>query len=318
MPSFTDILEQVEKSINRFNRRIPSTQKEMLAAIEEDLRALELKDGSIKATVKNLSLIARIKNRITKIIVTDDYKAEVKHFAEAFNDITKLQNQYWKAVESTFKPRPLLRKIKNMAVEDTVAKLTEAGIGVNIGDKITDILRTSITGGGSYKSLTGQLREYLTTTNTPGGLEKYAKQITTDSLNQYNAQYTQVVSSDLGFEWYKYDNTDIETTRPFCDAMTDIKYFHVSEIPALLRAEGLTYVNKKGVRVQVPIYPRTGLPHGMIPGTNASNFLVRRGGYKCGHQCRPVSEELVPEDIKVRVKATPAYIRWKILSNNRS
>lgn len=310
MTRYEDILKAVEAAVTRFNKRIPAAQKSMLDAIEEDLRGLELNGSSIKATVKNMNLITRIKNRMTRILLSDQYENDVKEFTSAFNDVTRLQNEYWKSVEPTFKPRPLLREIKKAAVNDTVAKLTEAGIGVNIGDKVADILRTSITGGGSYASLADQLRQHLTSTNTPGALEKYAKQITTDALNQYNAQYTQTVSSDLGYEWFKYDNTDIETTRPFCDAMTDIKYFHISQVPALLRAEGLTYVNKKGDRVPVPIYRTTGLPHGMIAGTDASNFFVRRGGYNCGHQIRPVLGAIVPDDIKAKVMATPEYIRW--------
>lgn len=311
MPQFDDILSLIEKSVNRFNRRIPATQKDMLAAIEEDLRSLDLQDGRIKATVKNLSLIARIKNRMTKIILTDDYKAEVKHFAEAFNDVTKLQNDYWKQVESTFKPFPLLREIKNITIEDTVNKLLDSGINANVADPIADILRTNITTGGSYKDLTDQLRQSLTDTDTQGLLSKYAKTLTVDSINTYNAQYTQTVSSDLGFSWYKYTGTDITTTRPICDALTDRPFFHVSEIPSILRAEGLTYVNKKGERVPVPIYNRTGLPHGMKEGTNESNFLINRGGWNCGHQCRPVSEGLVPQADKDRVFGTLGYIRWR-------
>lgn len=311
MPDFSDILSQIEKSINKFNRRIPATQKDMLAGIEDELRGLDLQDGKIKATVRNLSKIASIKNRMRKIILTDDYKAEVKQFARVFEEIETLQNQYWKQVETTYKPKAILKEIKNITIEDTVGKLMDQGIDANLVDPISDILRTNITAGGSYRSLSDQLREMMTETETPGALQKYAKQITTDSVNQYNAQYTQTVSSDLGFEWYKYSNTDIETTRPFCDALTDRPWFHVSEIPALLKAQGLTYVNRKGQRVPVPIYRKTGLPHGMIPGTDASNFLIRRGGYQCGHQCRPVSEGLVPIEERNRVYATVEYQRWK-------
>jgi hypothetical protein len=143
-------------------------------------------------------------------------------------------------------------------------------------------------------------------------MEKYVGQITTDAINQYSNQYTQIVSGDIGYEWFKYDNTDILTTRPFCDAMTDRPYFHISEVPALLRAEGLTYLNKKtGKREPVMIYEKTGLPSGMIPGTDASNFFIRRGGYRCGHSIRPINERQVPQADKDRVFATSAYISWK-------
>src|ERR1051325_2749372 len=312
MADFSDILEKINESISNMNKRIPSIQKDIYDSLQEDLRNLDLQDGRIKATVKNLSLINSSKNKLNLIILTPEYKAQVKDFASSFNEITTLQNEYWRGIEKQFKTKPLLQAIKEQAISDTVAKLTETGIGANIADPIADILRTNITTGGSYKVLTEQLRENLVNTQTPGTMEKYIGTITTDAVNQYSNQYTQIVSNDLGYEWFKYDNTDILTTRPFCDALTDRPYFHISEVPALLRAEGLTYLNKKtGKREPVMIYEKTGLPSGMIPGTDASNFFIRRGGYRCGHSIRPMNERQVPQADKDRVFATSAYKAWK-------
>lgn len=311
MAVFDDILKQINFSVTKFNRRIPNIQKQVLQEVELAIRKLELtKDNKIKTTVKNILVIKNIKDKILKLVLTEDYKREVKDFKDVFNQLQNLQNNYWKSIDQRYKPSSILNEVKKVAIEDTVKKLTEVGIGANIGDPITDILRTNVTTGGSINALTDQLRESLTTTKTPGALERYTKQITTDSVNQFNAQYTHIVASDLGYVWFKYDNTDIETTRPFCDAMTDQPYFHISEIPNILKAIGLTYVNKKGERVPVPLYAKTGLPHGMIPGTNESNFFVLRGGYNCGHQIRPTNEKLVPQDVKDRVFASPAYVRW--------
>lgn len=312
MADFNDILEKINDSISNMNKRVPSIQKDIYDSLQDDLRKLDLQNGQIKATVKNLSLINSIKNKLNKIILTPEYKQQVKEFARSFNEITSLQNDYWRAIDKEFKPKPLLKAIREQAITDTVSKLTEAGIGANIAEPIADILRTNITTGGSYKALTEQLRENLVNTQTPGTMEKYIGQITTDAVNQYSNQFTQVVSSDLGFEWFKYDNTDILTTRHFCDAMTDRPYFHISEVPALLRAEGLTYLDKKTGKLQpVEIYEKTGLPYGMIPGTDASNFFIRRGGYRCGHSIRPVNQRQVPEADKDRVFVTSAYIAWK-------
>lgn len=303
-------MKKISQAINKFNRSIPKSQRKIYEGIIEQVNRLELyADGKIRPTVKNLSILASIKAKINRVVLTDDYKQEVRDFAKAFNDVTKLQNEYWKSLESSFKPRPLLKEIRKQAITDVVGKLTEAGIGANVSDRVIDILRTNITSGGSYRELTAQLRDGLLNTEQKGYLDKYAKQVTVDSLNQYSAQYSQVVTSDLAYEWFKYDNTDIETTRPFCDAMTDQPYFHISEIPRILRAEGLYYF-KDGVKTKVPLYDKTGLPHGMIPGTNAENFFIRRGGYQCGHQIRPVNERQVPGEVKDRVFATPEYQRW--------
>lgn len=312
---YEDILKRINQALKKFSRSIPTAQRSIYDAIIEEVNRLELTtDGKIRPTVKNLSVLNSIRNKINRVVLTDEYKQEVKDFAKAFNDITRLQNEYWRTVEKEFTPRPLLKEIRKMAITDVVSKLTEAGIGANVSDRIIDILRTNITTGGSYKDLAAQLRDGLLNTGQQGYLERYAKQVTVDSINQYNAQYTQIVSSDLGYTWFKYDNTDIETTRPFCDAMTDQPYFHISQVPDLLAAKDLYYL-KDGVRTKVPIYEKTGLPHGLIAGTNAENFFVRRGGYNCGHQIRPVAERQVPVEIMDRVKATPGYQAWATLNS---
>jgi hypothetical protein len=317
MPEFSDILKEIDRAINRFNKRIPAAQKAMYNELVGELKRLDLNGDKIKTTVANLKVIQGIKNKLTRLILTDDYLSDVKEFVKSFNEIAKLQNQYWKGIESTFKPKPLLREIRQQAIADTVKQLTEAGIGANISDRISDILRTNITSGGSYKSLNSQLLESLTDTEKSDGLlTKYSKQITTDAINQYSAQYTEAVSSGLDFEWYAYQGTEIKTSREFCQAMVEgRRYFHISEVPALLRAEGLEFKdNYDGQIKKVRINPRTNLPFGFIEGTNAANFFIRRGGYKCLHQPRPVPERNVPLDVRDRVYNTLAYQRWK--SNN--
>lgn len=277
------------------------------------LRRLDLdSNNNIKSTVANLKIIGSLRSKLLGIILNDEYVKDVREYIKSFNTITTLQNDYWKSIEPKFKPRAILKEIRKQSIQDTVTKLTEAGIGTNIADSLTDILRQNITSGGSYKQLEQQLRDSIMNNRTGKGLlEKYTEQITTDAVNQYSAQYTQTVSEDLGAEWFQYQGSDIKTTRCFCDAMTDSpnNYFHISEVPRILKAEGL-YCNEG--RDKVTLYDRTNLPHGMIAGTDPSNFFIRRGGYNCGHQIRPVlRESTVPLDIRLRVQATSAYRLWK-------
>src|SRR5688572_23014445 len=180
------VLKKISQAIKKFNKSIPASQRAMYEAIVEEVNRLELySDGKIRPTVKNISVLASIKAKINRIVLTDEYKQEVKEFAKAFNDVAKLQNEYWKSLESNFKPRPLLKEIRKQAITDVVGKLTEAGIGANVSDRIVDILRTNITTCGSYKELLSQLRDGLLNTEQKGYLDRYAKQVTVDSLNQY-------------------------------------------------------------------------------------------------------------------------------------
>ena len=249
MADFKDILSRIKQAINSFNGSMPAAQKEMYGEISAELKRLDTNGDKIKVTVANLKIVNSIKNKLTGLLLTDKYIGNVKEFAGAFNDITRLQNEYWTAAESTFKPKTLLKEIKAQAIGETVAQLTEAGIGSSVSNEIGEILNSQIKSGGSYKQLQAQLLESLTDTQKSDGIvTRYARQITTDAVNQYSAQYTNAVSADLGYEWFAYQGSDIVTTRPFCDAMTDLRYFHISEVPRLLRAEDL-YYTKDGIHI---------------------------------------------------------------------
>lgn len=305
MANFDDILKAISSAVDDFQKTIPANQKDMLAQVEAEVKKLDTTStGVIKASVSNLKLIAKIKADLKNLVLTDKYLQSVTDFVDTYNTISTLQNEYWASIVTEFKPNQVLKEIRVQAIADTVNSLTEQGIGPTISEDIAGILQTNITSGGSYRDLTDQLRTALTDSEgNPGLLSKYAKQITVDAVNQYSAQYMQAVTAKFSFEWFAYTGADIVTSRPFCLAVTEFTYFHVSEIPALLAARGLYYTTvKTKERLAVPIYDKTGLPQGMYEGTNPANFRTLRGGYWCGHQVRPVFESQVPQAIKDRVK----------------
>jgi hypothetical protein len=315
MATFKQIIETIDKAVKKFNKNIPAAQRGIYEALQEELRKLDLNGDQIKPTVKNLSIIARIKAKINKVILTDEYVDQVKEFVRTFNEIAKLQNDYWRSIERTFKPKPLLKAIRQQAITDTTNNLLESGLDANVAEPIRSILQSNITTGGSMKELEAQLRESLLNTETSGTLDRYAKTITTTSINSYSAQYTQIVSNDLGFTWYRYANTLIKTSREFCKAMRrpENQYFHVSMIPSLLKAEGL-FFKEDGEEVPVRINPKTDLPYGFLQGTNEATFLVNRAGWNCGHQAQPISEGLVPKEIRDKIMQRPDYQRWAELN----
>lgn len=317
MASLQEIQEFINKSIIDFDRSIPELQRTLYSKLNDEIRKLDLNpDGTIETSVDNIRLLGTVKGQLDAIILNKDYTDQVSNFINAFQQVSILQAGYWKQVEAKFKPTALLDEIKKQSVNATLNSLTDSGVSANISEAITDVLQSNIGAGGSIKQLEGQLKTMLTNGPAEDGLLlKYTRQITTDSLNQYSANYTKIVSDDLGFEWYGYRGSDIKTSRPFCLAMTQtpgLRYFHVSQVPNLLKAVDLYYTDQKtGKKTKVPLYQKTHLPQGMPAGENVQNFFILRGGYNCGHQIGPVSQSLVPEDIKQTVYATLDYIQWK-------
>lgn len=286
------ILDQIDSAINRFQKNIPGIQQGLFDTLLEQMKDLSVQGGKVLNSVQNLKLVMAIKNKLERLIVSEGYKEDVKDFIKAFDALDNLHTQYFAAFNQKFKPSKTLPLIKNAAVDKTLNDLLGQGLQSNVVDKIHDVLLQNITVGGSYASLTEQLRNSILTNETGEGvLERYSKTITTDAINQYSAQYHDTLAQDLNFNWGRYVGSNIKTTREFCDRLTAKEWVHRSELPDILKGHidgHKCKLNKKG------------LPLGMIPGTTVDNFKIRRGGYNCGHQFFWVPDSAVPENIKAK------------------
>lgn len=291
------LLDTLDKAVADFNKSIPGIQKQIAAEIDLLVKDLDITGDTIKSNVKNLRRIAAFKDKIQSIIQNSDYPDKVNDFVKAFEQVAVLQNQYFTKLTGDFTPMKILDEIKMQSIDSAIESLTEAGLNANLINPIHDILLKNVTTGGSYSELSNQLRDFIVTNeNGDGRLERYTKQITTDSLNQYSRQYSNLVANDLGLDWFMYDGSIIKTSRAFCEACVKKKYIHRSEFPKLLKGDFPEFKEEKGT-----IYEKTGLPDGMIAGTNTANFPVYAGGYNCNHQLIPVSDVVVPNNVKSKI-----------------
>lgn len=291
----------VEDSAKNFNDKTPSLQQRVYDEIVLLLKDLDLKGDRLATTVKNIRAIGDINRKLEKIIFDEGYKDQVKDFLKVYSEIAQAQNQYFKSVEEKFKPTAVLQAIREQSVDSTLNGLTEAGLTANVIDPIKNILQKSITTGGSYKELSETLRVNLIDDQTGDGLmTRYLKTYTTTSVAQYSRNYSQTVAEGLQFAWYRYVGSNIETTRCFCRAMTEKEYFHKSEIPALLKGDFAEFEDK-----ECGINRKTGLPEGMINGTNIANFMTYAGGWNCQHSIFPVPPSAVPQELRDKFKAAP-------------
>lgn len=296
MPTESEIIKEllstIDSSIEQFNKSMPGIQSDILSSILELSKELTMPARSVKQQVANLQLIGKIKYKINDLVLSPEYISNVKTFAKSFDKVTSIQNKYFnKIVADDYASKTLLKEIKISYIDNAIESLTEAGIDT-ISSNIKDILLRNVTSGGSYSSMVKEVSGYLT--DGEGELTKYARQITTDALNQYSASYTKAVTDDLGLTWFRYVGSLISTSRPFCKELVAKDYVHKSELPTIVKG----VIDGK----QVPL-GKNGLPSGMIEGTTAQNFMVNRGGWRCQHQLYPVSEFSVPQELRDKFKS---------------
>ena len=285
------IVSKIDSAIDDFNEGIPSVQREIDSEIRLLIKSLDMNGKFIKNSVQNIRLLSKLRSKIESIVLNDSYKKKVEQFAQTFNTVATLQNLYFTSLDKRFTPNKILGAIKEDAISATVRSLTEGGINANLTSGIEDILRTYIRNGGEYVDLVDRMKTFISgNNNVPGYLTRYARQVTIDSIQQYNAAYNHAISAELDYEWYMYIGSNITTTRDFCDKMTKKKYFHKSEIPEILKGR----IDGQQVRIN----PKTDLWYGAYEDTSEKNFNDRRGGYQCRHQIYAVASTIVPIELK--------------------
>jgi hypothetical protein len=288
------VLDAVDNGLIDFNEAIPAIQEQIYRRLLRFQKELIVQGDTITNSARNIKLLSDLKTDLESIILDDtDYLESVTKLGKLYEKVDTLNNNYFKALEKKFKPPKVLEAIRKQSVTLMVESMTESGLNTSLITPIREMIMTYTTTGGSYSKMTKELNNFINgTPEIDGALVKYTKQIATDSINQYTATVNSVISSDLGWEWYRYVGSNIKTTRTFCKALTQKQYYHISELPKIIKGNFEEFKAMKG-----QIYERTGLPQGMYEDTNTSNFPVYRGGYNCGHQAYPIPTSLVPKNI---------------------
>lgn len=303
MSSIGTIIKTIEDAVDRLSKSAATKQQPLFRSVLTMLKDLDTKGDNILNNLNNLKRIYKIQTSIEKIIIDKKYTDELTTFANAYKDVSDLQHEYFKQFNANFKPKDTLKIIRKTAIEATINGLTSVGLEVGVTDGIKAILLRNIREGGSYAALTDQLRNHILSNDTgEGALEKYTRTYATTAINQFSAEYNKAISDDLGLEWYAYDGSLLTTSRPFCIKCVDKKYIHLSEFDEILKGHfdsGDIALDKK-----------TGLPNGLMEGTNKNNLIRRRGGFNCGHQMIAVSNIIVPQAIKDAVYSSSDYKSW--------
>lgn len=260
---------------DRFFKRVNKAQLQVLDEVIALMNKLDVKDGLIKMTQKNLRIADEINSKLEEVFIGSDYDEAVTQFASEFNTQRDLNVDYFKEAFPEFKPTKLqdeiFKQTKKQAISELAASTPETGFLQGIKNIIND----NVQAGASFKEAVKGLREYATGDGViDGKLLKYSKQIAYDSMATSDRAFTSAVADELGSEWFLYAGGEIETTREFCRERHE-KYFHYLEVESWAALEW----------------------DGKNPTTNKQTIFMFAGGFFCRHSILPVSVFSVPKDV---------------------
>ena len=291
--TFKETRDTIDLFKNRFQKNVGTRQNAMWSTIFKSIKNLETDEaGNIIPNNKNLKLLRTLRGNVKKSIITPKYKKDLKRFLGGFDELKSINDTYYKTIAAgTLNAnKQVFNEVKNFSIDATKNSLLDSGITQEIIKPVENILSQNVTSGGSFQDLTESLRkDILGDSKTLGKLERYASQITTDSLNQFNANYNQTVSQDLKLEFYFYNGAVKETSRDYCVGMIR---------GGELGLSGGRYYHKKEVEQSASLQWA-----GKIPGTNSSSIFINRGGFNCGHQWLAVDTLAVPKSARDRAQS---------------
>ena len=299
MAGIKDIIATQEKAAANFDKAVETSEKKIFDEVVLLIKDLETTPkGNIKTSISNLKRVQKIRTQLSKIANNKEYLKAVADLVGSFDKIYQQQLAFYAKKNQSTRSAEKKKLVQTIARENTIESLSGAGLATNVLDQLDNMLVKAVTTGAKFSDLQDELHAYLVTdSKSQGALAKYAKTYAVTALSQYAGQNNKLFTEDLGTEWFEYVGSEIETTRPLCNALIKKRYIHKSEIPEILK--GHIHI-EGGEDIDVEIYPKTKLPYGMIEGTNADNFQVNVGGWNCRHQLIPVADAAVPENIRAK------------------
>ena len=307
MADFKDVIDTLDKAADGFGNIANAEQKKIYEEVVTLAKDLETDvQGKVKQTITNLKRLNQIKAKLAALSKDKEWVAGIGKFVKYFDILQRQQNAYFSTAfpqltlgESAKKRNEMMKQI---AVNNTIEALMGDGLKANVTDKLNDILLRGVTSGAKWADLQQELRDHLMgKEGGQGAFARYATTYATTALSQYTGQHNQLLTKDLGLEWFMYVGSNIETTREFCEVLTKKKWIHKSEIPTILQGK---IDMPDGEVVEVAIYEKTGLPKGMIADTTPDNFQCNCGGWNCRHQLIPVADAVVPKSVRDRIAFT--------------
>lgn len=296
------ISKEIDKAIDGYAKTLNEFERAVFDAVFENLHNLKVKNGRIVTSVGNLKKINAIKQTLRSLVDGKDYLKGLEVFLQYFDKVSIAQDAYLThAFADKFRDsttdQAKRAEFKRIAVDNTIQRLSGAGLYAELSSKLGDILLRAVTTGAKISDLTRELDVFLIGEDKvkEGYVSRYAKTYATTALTQFTGNNNKLITDQVETDWFMYVGSNIDTTRPICLLLTEKRYIHKSEIPDILKG--------KVDGVKCLCSPTTGLPQGMIEGTTPENFQVNVGGWNCRHQLVPVSPLVVPKRIRARFES---------------
>lgn len=243
-------------------------QEKVYEAILELINQFEITDGRF-VTNQALSRRIMVLERKIKAILGDIYSPSILDYLPIYRTAEERNIALQEAYNGISVPQSLIGPARKTLYEQASWYLQE-GLADAYIQPAKYLVMQQVTRGMSLKDTKkvlqkwheGELPQALNNGRQTPNLQKYATQVSRDTLYQYYGAVNELIATEYELTSFVYTGDVIEDSRPLCRHLVSLRRkIALDEMGKLLKQ----------------------YPQGLYPGTNERNFLQLRGGYSCRH-----------------------------------
>lgn len=282
-----DYTKLINQAPNRFYNSVSSVEEKLLNELLTFILSFRIKDGKFASRIENQRLLIQIEQKLARIWSKSGIKDSLFDFLQDYDLANKLSKQFYRETLRAPEQKDITRIFKDSRPNKKriVDKLTNRllnfdFVSLNAFDTIQDDIYNAIVFKENVEDLTSRIRKTIISTegnNSP--ILKYVRQISNDSLLQYERSLHAQMQQEFDLDGFVFANSVIKTSRQACVWMS------TGTGPL------------KDLAIRPGVYKWSDIPEiynivkgtdGFDPKTTEQTYVIIVNGFGCRHVILPI------------------------------
>ena len=245
--------------------------KEILAIFEN----VTITNGKLSTNEKTDDFLLSLDRRISRILKQSGYNGSVTKYLTNFDKIADNVKEVQSKLNGINLTSKQIDPFKRIEISNAWDNLLGSGVNKSFTQPVRQGLYRNIMFGATIGDVEKLLKDYIITTKKGDSkLLRYVKQVSRDSLSQFDGGLQQKISVELDFNACRYVGSLILDSRAQCrkwvgDGLIKLDDEFEKQIQKAIN-KGLYFDGK--------------VSSGMIADTTLATFMANRGGHNCRHR----------------------------------
>lgn len=263
-------------SSNRLSDKVKKIEASLFEELISLFNSVNLTEGKLSNSQKAEEFLASLDVRINSKLKSSGYYEAVGKFTKDFDLIGKnIQNMHSFYNDINITDSQIL-PFKRIEVNNTIDKLLGSGLSKDFINPVRQSLYRNVLFGATIEETEKNLRDYVISTGDKDSkLMRYVKQVSRDSISQFDGSVQQAIGMELKLDAKRYVGSLIEDSRAQCIKWVEMRVIPLEELQSEINW-ALRNGTYNGQRAS-----------GMNPETSVNTFDIYRGGYNCRHRSIP-------------------------------